>query len=100
LFDTSAEYREALDRLESRPEYARKLGKRARAKAAADYSLDEVARRYIALYRETAPIRPGPIRPEPPVLRRGSNARQAAAKRVRFQARGLGDATRRNRPSG
>jgi len=57
LFDTSAEYREALGRIESQPDYAAKLGKRARAKAAADYSLDEVARRYIALYREAVPVR-------------------------------------------
>ena len=57
LFDTAAEYRAALDRLETQPEFAARLGKRARAKAAADYSLDEVARRYIALYREAAPIR-------------------------------------------
>lgn len=52
LFDTAAEYRDLIRRIETDPDLAERLGRNARTKAAGDYSLGSVAARYDALYRE------------------------------------------------
>ena len=52
LFDTAAEYRDLIRRLETDAGLVERLGRNARAKAAGDYSLGSVAARYDALYRE------------------------------------------------
>jgi glycosyltransferase involved in cell wall biosynthesis len=54
LFDTAAEYRDCIRRLEIDRGLAARLGQAARAKTASDYSLASVAARYDALYREIA----------------------------------------------
>jgi glycosyltransferase involved in cell wall biosynthesis len=54
LFDTAAEYRDCIRRLETDRGLAARLGQVARAKTASDYSLASVAARYDALYREIA----------------------------------------------
>ena len=51
LFDTAAEYRDLLGRLERDPAGAARLAAQARAKAIADFAIDAVAWRYVALYR-------------------------------------------------
>lgn len=51
LFDTAAEYRNLLGRLERDPAGAARLAAQARAKAIADFAIDAVAWRYVALYR-------------------------------------------------
>ena len=51
LFDTAAEYRDLVRRLESDDGLAERLGRNARAKAFGDYSMTAVARTYDALYR-------------------------------------------------
>jgi len=51
LFDTAAEYRDLVRRVESDGGLAERLGRNARAKATGDYSMTAVARTYDALYR-------------------------------------------------
>ncbi|HEV2265528.1 MAG TPA: glycosyltransferase family 4 protein [Stellaceae bacterium] len=56
LFDTAAEYRALIQRLESDDALAERLGRNARAKAASDYSMAAVAKTYAALYRSVLTI--------------------------------------------
>ncbi|MDE1930297.1 MAG: glycosyltransferase family 4 protein [Alphaproteobacteria bacterium] len=56
LFDTPAEYRALLHRVESDDALAERLGRNARAKAASDYSMAAVAKTYAALYRTVLTI--------------------------------------------
>lgn len=51
LFDTAAEYRTLIQRIESDDALAERLGRNARAKAASDYSMAAVAKTYATLYR-------------------------------------------------
>lgn len=50
LLDTATEYRTFMQRVESDDALAERLGRNARAKAAADYSMTAVAKTYAALY--------------------------------------------------
>ena len=56
LFDTAAEYRALIQRLESDDALAERLGRNARAKAASDYSMAAVVKTYAALYRSVLTI--------------------------------------------
>ncbi|MGH6967477.1 MAG: glycosyltransferase family 4 protein [Stellaceae bacterium] len=56
LFDTAAEYRALIRRIESDGALAERLGRNARAKAASDYSIAVVAKTYAALYRSVLTI--------------------------------------------
>lgn len=50
LFDTAAEFRTLIRRIESEEGLTERLGRNARAKAAGDYSMAAVAKTYTALY--------------------------------------------------
>lgn len=55
----------ALDRLLSDPKWARNLGERAARRAAAEYDVSQMVRRYVAVYEELLGRRPFPV-PSPP----------------------------------